>query len=349
MGRTVAYPVRDTADWATLGRLSPWRRLVLALRERRYRRRAKPLAGVELIPAGAPQPLAPRDLPLVCVVRNAAGTLDAFLAHYRGLGVTRFIILDDRSEDGTVALLDRQGDVDLFRSNVDFAGSDMGLVWRDKLFDLYGRDRWYLNVDADEFLAYPGSETRPLADFIAALERAGLRRAMAPMLDLYPAGPLREAAFDAGRHAHPLAVSPMIDGDGYTLTPEKFSLAVRGGPRTRLFGNRIRLTKFPLLFVDEATRLRGGSIHGPLPIVRNFAVPHAVLLHFKFSAASVEEFRRHVSEAQHFGGGVFYREIAEAPGFGDDLDLRYPGSLRVGDSADLVARGFMADLRTHPI
>jgi len=347
VARTFRYPVADPAAWAAMRRLPLWRRWALALRERRYRRRAKPAEGVDLTPVTPERPLAPSDLALVCTVRNSRAYLGAFLDHYRRLGVTRFVFVDDRSDDGTAEFLRGERDVDLFVSNVTYGAAVFGRVWRDALFTRYGRGRWYLNVDADEFLLFPGSETRGLRDFIGDLERAGLKRCLAPMLDLYPDGPLRDAVFDPARHRHPLEVSPLVDGDGYEIAPEKFCMAVRGGPRTRLFGNAIRLTKFPVIFVDDATQENGASIHGPLPLARNFAAVNAVLLHYKFSAASVEEFARLVAEGEHFGGGVFYREIAASGAFTDALSLRYPGSLRVGDSADLVRRGFMEDLRTR--
>ncbi|WP_279479122.1 glycosyltransferase family 2 protein [Aureimonas sp. SK2] len=345
MARRFRYPVRDPADWAAMARLSPWQRLALALRERRYRRRAKPADGITLAPVSPERPLGPDDLALVCTVRNSAAYLPAFLDHYRRLGVTRFVFVDDRSDDGTAELLAGEADVDLFTSNVTYGAAVYGRVWRDALFTRYGRGRWYLNVDADEFLLFPGCETRSLREFIGDLERAGLKRGLAPMLDLYPDGPLRKAVYDPARHRHPLDVSPLIDGEGYEIAAEKFTLAVRGGPRTRLFGNRIRLTKFPVIFVDEATQENGSSIHGPLPIARNFSAVHGVLLHFKFSAASVAEFARLAQEGEHFGGGVFYAEIAASGAFNPDLSLRYPGSMQVGSSEEFVARGFMQDLR----
>ena len=60
---------------------------------------------------------APRDgLPLCAVVRNEMYFLPAFLAHYRGLGVGHFLMLDDRSDDGTRAFLASQPDVTLIGS-----------------------------------------------------------------------------------------------------------------------------------------------------------------------------------------------------------------------------------------
>ena len=41
--------------------------------------------------------------------------LDDFLRHYRALGVDRFVVLDNGSTDGSVDLLARQPDVDLYQ------------------------------------------------------------------------------------------------------------------------------------------------------------------------------------------------------------------------------------------
>jgi hypothetical protein len=339
------YPQPDPSAWGPLLRAGWAERLSLHLRDGRYRRRGRRIAEAVLTPvAGTPAPVAPDALVLICVVRNASAYISAFLDHYRGLGVARFAIVDDRSDDGTREILDAADDVDRFASDQTYREAAGGLAWRDALIERYGRGRWYVSVDADEFLVYPGSETRKLPAFVADLARAGLTRALAPMLDLYPEGRLADAAFDPARHRHPAEVSPMIDGDGYHAAREKFSLAIRGGPRTRIFGGENRLSKFPLIFADRATAYRGGSIHGPLPVTRNFSAPAAVLLHFKFSAASLTEFRTFVAEGGHFGGSMFYRRITERADFGEDLSLAYPGSIRVEESADLVRRGFMVDL-----
>ncbi|MFD2238725.1 glycosyltransferase family 2 protein [Aureimonas populi] len=344
------YPVSDPREWDAMRRMSPLRRLALRLRDARYRRRAASVEGVALSPLGAPpRPLSGADLPLVCVVRNAGRYVASFLAHYRRLGVTRFAIVDDGSDDGTREFLLAQADVDLFGSNVSYARSCMGRIWHDMLFDLLGRDRWYVNVDADEFLLFPDCETRGLRAFIADLEAHGAKRALAPMLDLYPPGRLADGVFDPARHEKPSDVSSLIDGGGYAARVEKISLSIRGGPRTRLFGSEIRMTKFPVVFVDARTQENGASIHGPLPLERNFTAPSAVLLHYKFSSESVREFQRYVEEGEHFGGAVFYREITQNSAFTPDLSLAYEGSIPVGPSMEFVRRGFMEDLRARAI
>ena len=54
-------------------------------------------------------------LPLVALAHNEANLIQPFLAHYRALGPTHFIIVDDHSTDGTRAMLEGQPAVTLLR------------------------------------------------------------------------------------------------------------------------------------------------------------------------------------------------------------------------------------------
>ena len=339
------YPVRKADDWDEYRKRSAISRVEIAWRDFRYRRRVRDHnPDPDLRPqGGAVTALSADDIPLIVCVKNGSYYLRYFLAHYRRLGVTRFIVLDDGSDDGTAATLAGEADVDVFTSTLDYTAARRGLVWRDALIRLYGRNRWYLSVDIDEFLVYPGCENRPLSDFIADLRAAGLDRSLAPMLDLYPDGPLSNNGAAGG--STPLEISPLIDGDGYDVANRKFCASIVGGARRRLFRNEIRLSKFPVIFVDEATRYHGGSIHAPLPFRRNFAPVTAALLHFKFSANSIAEFAEIVARGNHFDNARFYRMIVDSDDFGADMDLRYGGSMRIHDSEDLVRNGFMQDLR----
>lgn len=342
----LSYPVREPGDWRLMEGASLPRRVKSTWhhieRSRPFRRRED--AKLSRV-SGSFALLGEDDIALICGVRNGAGYLRSFLRYYRKLGVTRFIVVDDASEDGTDAILKAAPDVDLYASDLSYKEARRGRLWRETFFDAYGRDRWYLSVDADEFLVFPGSETRTIADFIGDLERAGLGRSHAPMIDLYPAGRLADGVFvDDGAH-WPFEVSSHFDGTGYTIRDEIYGFSVRGGPRERLFGNRARQSKFPLVFVDSATEYRRGSIHGPAPVWRNFIPVSAVLLHYRFSASSIEDFRRIVENGGHANGGRHYREILAHEAFSADFSLAYEGSLRFTTSDDLVARGFMMDLR----
>jgi hypothetical protein len=340
------YPLQDPRDWQRFGRLSLLDRVNLAIRNRKFHRRAKSRNGVDLteVKRGKTE-LAGNDIVLLCIVKNAARYMPSFLAHYRKLGVKRFAFVDDRSDDATRAVLLRHDDVDLYESNVNFSGAGGGLLWRDMLVDIYGRMRWYVSIDSDEYLIYPGCEERPLSAFIADLTRHGITRSLAVMLDIYPDGPLGQAPAHLPPEASPTVVSPLYDTTGYSIVKDKFCTAVRGGPRARVFGAEMRLTKFPVIFLDAETQFSGGSHHGALPIHRNFSAVHAILLHYKFSDATVEEFTAIAARGTHFNKSFFYRSILNHDRFGGDADLRYPGSTAFEGSQKLVDAGFMQDLR----
>ena len=295
-------------------------------------------------------PLIASDVPLICVVRNANACVRSFVRYYRGLGVTRFIFLDDDSNDGTRAFLETQFDVDVFTSALTFSEAESGKLWRDGLIELYGRGRWYLSVDADEFLVFPGSENRTVPAFIADLERQGLDRSLAPMLDLYPDGTLSTAVFVDDGTQWPFEISSHFDGNGYRIRKTRTGIKIGGGPRLRLFGVDNLLSKFPLLKVrtNRAMPYRRGGIHGPFPQIGNFAPVTAVLLHYKFTSMSSVQFAQFIAHGGHADGADEYRAVVASGRLRDDLSLMYPDSIRFKGSQDLVNRGFMIETRVIP-
>lgn len=337
------YPVTGANGWPA----TPPGRLEARFYEiKRLRRRLMQKPPVLDRRSGRFTPLKSDDLPLICVVHNAIGYIRSFLRYYRGLGVTRFLFIDDSSDDGTREVLEAADDVDLYTSSLKF--TEARELWRDALIAIHGRDRWYLSVDADEFLVFPGSETRPIRDFIADLERAGLNRCLAPMIDLYPELRLGDGLFVDDGTQWPFEVSTHFDTDGYGMQCTWWGLKIHGGPRKRLFGTDVTLSKFPLLKVDRATDYRRGSIHFPAPFRRNFGPATAVLLHYKFSSNSVEEFRRIIARGNHHKNAANYRAIVESGFFLEGLSLAHDGSARYAGSEDLVDRGFIIDVRQAP-
>ncbi len=344
----MCYPASNMQDWDAYRHTSPLQWLKLRWRHATLSFPKQQETKVSLKPiSGRFGTLQASDLPLICVVRNVVAYLSSFLRYYRAMGITRFIIIDDQSGDGTAEMLGAASDVDLFVSNVRYAEADRGRVWRDALFDIYGRGRWYISVDADEFFVFPRMDERDIREFIGELERHDIYRSLAPMIDMYPAGLLRDGIFVDDGTKYPFEVSCYFDGDGYTARQERFGVAIRGGPRQRLFGRSMRLSKFPLIWVDEKTNYRMGSIHGPTPCFRNCLPATGVLLHYRFSSRSVEEFQRIAAEGNHAGGSVHYRAIVNDDRFSEELSLMYQGSAQYTGPGFLVDRGFMVDLQRY--
>ena len=119
---------------------------------------------------GVLQPLARDDFPLVVITHNDMRLMASFFGHYRSMGVTRFFCMDDASADGTQDFILDQPDADLFTSNVRYKDADRGKIWREKLFDILGHNRWYLNVNSDEYFLYKSISRETIGEYTRRLE-----------------------------------------------------------------------------------------------------------------------------------------------------------------------------------
>jgi hypothetical protein len=304
------------------------------------RRERRDRQDVPLSPAAPVRPLSPADMPLVFVTHNDLTILPFFMRHYRKLGVTRFICVDDVSSDGTREFLAAQPDVDLWTSTLRYGEARRGRRWREALFAHYGYDRWYINVDSDEFLLYDGCDGRSIADLIAVLEKSGIKRLAAPMLDMYP-GP-GSIAPDP-EHGEPWQFSNHFDASGYEAELDKRGVSLKGGPRKRRFAETNELMKYPLIFWDRSCFF-GSSPHRPLPYERNFEPFFGALLHFKFFT----NYRGKIAEAavgkQHYNGSEHYQAMMNAIDRDGDLDFVGPESTRFEGVAQLRGLGFLTYL-----
>lgn len=327
-----------------LWRRSPLERLLTWNGTRRSRKRIVALSKAGSLGLASPQrlrALAADDMPLVFLCRNDRRLLPSFFAHYRRLGVTRFICVDDQSTDGTAEYLAAQADTDLWASPLRYKDARRGKSWREELFSIYGFDRWYLNVDSDEFLIYDRCFEMPLPRLIARLEERSIRRLAAPMIDMYPSSDIAAAEFTGEEGQMPWQVADCYDRDGYTVVRNARFQRIRGGARKRLFGSNVDLMKYPLMFWDKECSL-GENIHQPLPYQRNFSPIFGVLLHFKFFSDYQERVQEAISSGQHFGGAQEYVKIMQKISADREIEFGYSGSAHFRDPGQFVEQGFAA-------
>jgi len=274
-------------------------------------------------------------------VRNERKFLGSFLTHYRRLGVTRFIVIDDQSSDGTVEYLSAQTDVDLWRSAVRYADAQRSILWREWIFNHYGQNKWYLNLDVDEYLVYQHCYQRPLADVVARLVAKKQFRMPAPMIDFYP-----------GQHSHatlsddcfPWEIANQFDATGYVIRQASSGWSIKGGVRGRKFGLSNQLIKYPLTYWDAECSLSEG-IHKPRPLKRNFGTIHGVLMHFKFFSDLKPKVEAAVADCQYFSNAAEYQVIARALARSDELQLCDDHQSAVYTGPDqLIELGFMKEL-----
>lgn len=277
------------------------------------------------------------SVPLVFVTHNDMPILEEFLNYYRSLGVTHFIGVDDQSSDGSSQFLAEQPDVDLWTSPVRYKDAERGRRWREQMFSIYGENRWYVNVDSDEFLTYDGCQKHPLPHLFRELERVGDKRLAAPMLDMYG----RDYGNDTPSSKSLFQQAPFFDRSGYVLRNGKRGARLYGGPRRRKFGENNELMKYPVIFWDKNCSF-DQSPHSPLPYYRNLPKTWGALLHFKFPSNYREKIAYAVKEGQHYNGASHYKTMQakiQSDGqltlYDDEVSLQFEGP------EQLLKLGFM--------
>jgi hypothetical protein len=300
----------------------------------------KSLAKLEPIRHRPFRQLTDHDMPLVFLSHNVKRFLHSFLKHYRDMGVSRFLCVDDYSEDGSRELLTEQPDVDLYGSNVRFAESARGKAWREQLFDLYGYDRWYLNVDADEYFVYESLGKESVGDFADRLLQLNVFRIPAVMVDMYPVESLGKARFDGADERMPWQIATHFDGSGYRGKLRRRGLEIKGGVRSRLFHLEAELVKYPLIYWKRNCSLNR-SIHFPLPTKYSFAQALGCLLHFKVFDDLAVQIRNTIKNGQHFDSSEHYRDWLNRLDEGGLPSLEYEDSIPYQGAQDMVDRGFL--------
>ncbi len=307
------------------------------------------------------------------LVHNEMHFLPAFLTHYRALGVARFIFIDDRSTDGSLAFLKDQPDVMVLHSRHRYgdqiAEEDaralglphqrMALVWRMLLLEKYALDQWSLHLDADEFMDLPPGLS--IADFARQLGEGDVRAVWSIMLDMYPArlsdlADMREDAsidldrdwyFDGKRHlwlrgsANP---SRVYTGARARMLL-KFGLNRRSSPMMQRLIRALRLPVPRYNAIRKPIMLRWAAGHRfdsahtvSLPMSPTYLLP---LRHYKFNGSIYDRIVRATTTGGNTNGGIEYQDMARlltVMSEGDD-DFRSSKSVRFTGFADFQRTG----------
>ena len=280
----------------------------------------------------------------VAVMRDEAARLPRWLAHYRGMGVDHFVIVDNGSKDGTAELLRSQPDVTALTTGDSFAAANYGMDWVNALRRSLSPDVWTLFADADEYLVHASWPNVRLPDYLASLP--GRTSAVTGfMLDMYPRDHFESAApgsdlfktcgwHDSRYRFRTRPRKPWEPGPGG-------GVEVLGGPRTRLlssFQKQQKTTWVDYFLRGQLDRLlpvtpsawqaalvstfpRTMPSLKKTPLLRGHAVTYmnnhdtdggclsgrnCVLLHFKFTS----DFLRKVADVdltrQHYRAGAEY-------------------------------------------
>src|SRR5271155_2620627 len=292
------------------------------------------------------RPLPDRFAPIViCVVKNERDRIPDFLRHYRAAGIERFVFIDNQSDDGTFELLQRQPDLDLYRRPGAFDWMRKQ-GWINKVIEIYGYERWYIYVDADEHIVFDEIEQRGFTDLTLQMTRRGVRRVRGFLLDMYADGAVLESRYAPGE---PLAAAyPFFDREGYREERYQQVISYKGGPRMRAFAAADpqflpELTKYPLFWTMPGEYM--ANPHHIWPYNDNFdSDRYLAILHYKFLPGIMDKVREAIKQANYWDGSLEYRCYAKILEADPKLSLVGPASARFTHSAELVASGLIKPL-----
>jgi hypothetical protein len=326
------------------------------------------------IPNSAPG----QELRLFSKCRNEKLRLPAFLKHYRKLGVQRFFMVDNASDDGSAEFLKAQPDVHVFNTDGSFRAARGGTDWLNAVLQEFGVGHWCVTVDVDELLRYPGSETVDLHRLVRHLDEQGYEAMHCLLLDMYPERSLREAT-EIGDDL--VAAAPYFDAGPYRRFPceDCPGVLIYGGVRERVFYPEARADDLArklhvrlyhrLLFnipvVRDSQRLRAHRPHFPpcltkVPLVRwaadtrylnvnHFVSPRKLapeagaLLHFKLLGDFHQRADQEVARKEYYDGAVEFRRYSAKLRANREMTFRYADSVRLESDSQLVELGLMSD------
>lgn len=279
------------------------------------------------------------DILVFATMRNESIRLPYYLDHYRKMGVSHFLIVENNSDDTTQSYLAAQPDVSVWTTSASYKASRFGVDWLNWLQNKYGRGHWCLTVDADEILVLPCDEDRNLRDLTNWLDQRGQPFFAATMLDMYPKTTLSTAKYTPG--TPPQSAIPWFDPWGYTweLQTKHQNISIRGGVRKRLFfqdnpNHAPHMHKTPLIRWKRGYTY-ASSTHLALPrhLNRGYDArlnsPTGVLLHSKFLNVVVEKSSEELSRREHFTYSEryddYYQSLIDDPILWDETSMHFAG------------------------
>ncbi len=306
------------------------------------------------------------ELVVVCVVKDGRPWLKSFVEHYFALGVKHIVFLDNNSSDDTVPAACQYDNVTVLRTKVPF--TEYHLLMKQYLIARFGKDRWSLCVDIDEFFDYPYSDVIGLDSFLSYLNSKSYTGVMAQMLDMFPekplSGPVAELQGESLKELHKfydlsnlrrkfydlstlkrnwvgslyrLDNDTLKGGSNNTLDSGQLEL-FWGGIRETVFGVVASLTKFPLAFSDGKAK--------PMLNVHNIGNARiadltCVLFHYKFYEHFGEQAARRVQEHNYWYEWAEYKNYLEVIDRNPDLKIKQETSKEITSLNDLLEDGFL--------
>ena len=276
---------------------------------------------------------------LVCLVKNELQRMKKFFEHYRKIGIERFAIIDNDSDDGTLEFCLAQKDADVFFIKQPFT-SPRHVSWVNKILCHYGYNRWYLSVDADEFLDYIDSENKEIRDVVSFAEKNSLHRILAVQVDFYSA----ENLFASQNDEIAWEKLKYFDSSSYEIKSLPAYKLIVGGPRKRVLKTYSVLTKYPLFYHQTSDIMP--SMHYLYPYEKNFQSPCLMVLkHYEFiNEEDKRKMKQIIIKENYASKSKEYKEMWQTLQGIENISFHFEKSVAYNSSQDLRALFFLSSI-----
>jgi len=176
----------------------------------------------QIVETGRPCEAGAKGIAVFSIIRNEIYFLPAFFDHYRKLGASRFLILDDGSSDGSREFLESQPDCIVLSAPYGFGdritvqlpeGTTVtdraGTLLKRAIPTRYLMGEYAVYADADEFLVLPPS-LPSLPHLIGELRRSNSEAVAASLVDFYP-----PSVSDLDRSSTPRHMDDLLEDAGW--------------------------------------------------------------------------------------------------------------------------------------
>lgn len=273
------------------------------------------------------------EIIVICIVKNDLLRMKMFMDHYRNIGIKKFVVIDNMSDDGTYEFLKAQADVNLYICRTTYS-TVRREAWINRIIAYYGINRWYLCVDSDELFVYPDMENVRVEDFV---KKQNIKRIRSIMLDMYSdEGIWKDKDINEKDIREKYCY---FDCNSYRERANIKLELILGGPRARVFSKKNNeftgiMVKHPLFYFEKGD-IQGHS-HYQFPYKYNFGLEcKTALLHYKFLPNDLNKYKQRYENGNYANGSKEYKIYISSYNKKPNETFMYKDSRKFSDSSAL--------------
>lgn len=291
------------------------------------------------------------EFAVVCLVKNGAEYIKAFIDHYNCLGAKHFFFIDNGSTDGTIRLLKQYQNITIYQTELPHKRYECEI--RRAVIEEHCRNNWCLCVDIDEFFDYPYSDRISMQNFLRYLNSHQYTAVLSYLLDMFSKeldfSPKKQedivnqyCYYDISNIKKSRYHSSFKIFTNHNQLSDKKMKNYSGGIRRNVFKNKesgYLLTKHPLIFVNSKIE---PMVHPHFCNKAFIADVNGVVKHYKFISSFKDKVIRSLESKDYcYYAEQEYKEYFNIIKDKDSLSLYSRKSEKLENAEQLFRQGFL--------